>query len=536
MLGGLVVLAVATLACEQSAEPAPTTLPTQSPLIDPQTFPDPPTSVPTIATPAQAPVVTSSALSVSRELGDGILIGMEYVLIDAPRRAAKLAEMLSGIGAPGVKPFAEHIEWGAMQSGPDAAIDYMRVDTFVREFQAAGFSELVVTLKSHSSWASIDHQRLRSVNAAPKPEYLDLYAYWVQSIVERYDADGVDDMPGLLRRVRFYEIGTEFTTYEPGPVADYLTMLERAYEAAHTAFDDVLVAHVAFLTASVFEDHPGPAEYEQAWASAYPKVTHHSLADHRAILDRPDIFDLANAHALTDPYEVKDIVARLNYEMVQRGYRKPIIISDTLTTPFIAYGPATSFERLPNQLGLLIQPAIEVDRCRLAAYFSRLLSGDQATLRWTQAFAAEDTIKRVVIAAEQDVALINTAFTEDLAWLKLPVVQAGAGTSAWAGFVDLARAEYRPSFYALKQLVGHLGGYTEIKRVDLDQPGARAYEVSKGGHRLWIAWYDPGRVVLPGEPVPKLSVDLVIDATHTVVEPVVKCPRPTFQLSVQWLQ
>jgi hypothetical protein len=64
---------------------------------------------------------------------------------------------------------------------------------------------------------------------------------------------------------------------------------------------------------------------------------------------------------------------------------------------------------------------------------SELLAGDENTLRWTQAFAAEDVVKKVVVSADQGIVLINTAFTEDLSWLKLPLFQAGAGTSAWAG-------------------------------------------------------------------------------------------------------
>ena len=477
------------------------------------------TAVPVVTAPLE--VETAVPPTVPTGAGGPISIGMEYVLIDNEARAKRQAGILAEIGATAVKPLGEHIEWGVMQTGPNAAIDFQRLDTFVREYQAVGFRDLVVTLKSHSSWASVNHSLLNSVNAAPKPEYMSLYETWIGSVVERYDGDGVDDMPGLLLPVRYYEIGTEFSSYEPGPVEDYIEMLSHAYTAAHGAYDDVLIAHVAFLTASVFTNNPTPAEYETAWANAYPPTKVHSLADHRAILDRPDIFDLINIHSLTDPYEIEDIVAWLNYETDQRGYRKPIIVSDTITTPFIAYGPATVCDRPPNAMGLVFQPATEEDRCRLADYFTKLVDGDEETLRWTQGFAAADTVKRAVVAAEQGIVLINMAFTEDLVWLKLPVVQAGAGTSAWAGFVDMVTGERRASFYAMKQLVGYLGSYQSIRRLPFEQPGARIYEIQKEGETVWVAWYEPGHVVLPGEAIPELTVQLAVGQGQVVVEPVI---------------
>ena len=88
------------------------------------------------------------------------------------------------------------------------------------------------------------------------------FAAWVHSVVERYDGDGVDDMPGLIRPVRYYEIGVEFSSYEPEPVADYLAMLETGCHAAHEAHTDAVVMHAAFLTATAFADIPGPDGYE----------------------------------------------------------------------------------------------------------------------------------------------------------------------------------------------------------------------------------------------------------------------------------
>lgn len=455
----------------------------------------------TVPAPTSAPVLPPDAQAVTP-----ILIGTEYVIIEQENRVATLAETLAPIGLTAAKPLPENFSWGEMQPSRDAAIDFRRLDSFVAEFQAAGFTELVLALKPHSSWASNNYppQGLLPVRGGVKTEHLADYENWVYSIVERYDADGREDMPGLRHPIRFYEIGTEFSSYEPEPVDEYLVILERAYAAAHRASSEALIAHAAFLTTLAFAGNPSPAECERAFQAAADQT--HSLADMRRVLDRPDLFDVLNLHSLGDPYEIEAMVAWLDYEMAQRGYRKPIIISDTATTPFISWGPATTCDRNPDQMGKVIPPATEADRCRLADYFAKLVDGDEDTLRWTQAFAAQDMVKKVVISAEQGILLINTAFIEDLFWLKLPIAQAGAGTSAWAGLVDVGRREYRAGYYALRQLVGYLDGYESITRLILDEEGVRVYEIGRAGQRFWIGWYDPGYLILPGDPLPEKRI------------------------------
>src|SRR3972149_5009462 len=100
----------------------------------------------------------------------------------------------------------------------------------------------------------------------------------------RYAGDGDDDMPGLGRPVRYYEIGSEFSSYEPEPVDEYLAMLERAYSAAHRSFAGAIVTHAAFLTTLAFASRPEPEQYETAF-EAVPDTTH-GLADIRRVLDR----------------------------------------------------------------------------------------------------------------------------------------------------------------------------------------------------------------------------------------------------------
>jgi len=464
------------------------------------------------------PTPADSAGSEPAPAGNPILIGTEYIIIEAPWRVAQLADLLEPLGLTAAKPLPENFAWGKMQSSPEADLDFTNLDNFVNQFQSQGIETLVLGLRSLNDWASKDVRvegALFPLKGGIKEEYLDEYEAWVTAIVERYDGDGVSDLPGLKAPIRYYEVGVEFSSYEPEPVEEYLQILELSYRAAHAAYPDVLIAHVAFLATPALFETLAPSEYESAFALLEDQT--HPLGDMRAVLDRPDLFDVLNIHSLGHPYEIEAIVAWLNYETGQRGYQKPVMISDTGSTPFIAWGPATICDRPQNQMGRLVLPATEADRCRLADYFTRLVGADIATLQWTREFIAKDTVKRVVVAAEQGVVLINTAFTEDLLLLKLGLAQAGAGTAAWAGLVDFDKKELRPVFYALQQLIAEMDSYTRISRVLFEDPGVRLYELEKEGQPAWIAWYDPGKLYLPDDSLPQTTLQFDFGAAKVTV-------------------
>jgi len=456
-------------------------------------------------------------------------VGVEYALAG---HAAAFAET----GIPAVKYIPDAYSWGNMQPSAEAAVDFSVTDRYVREFQQAGFVELVLALRSKSSWASVDCGWLACDQPQPKPEYLDLYEQWVEAVVERYDGDGVDDLPELLRPVSILEIGTELSSYEPEVVGDYLAMLERAHRAAHRAFPGVQVAHAAILVTTAFREHPTPDEYEAAFAAVAPRIMAHSLADIRAVLDRPELFELVNFHALGDPGEIEDTVAWLEWEMAQRGYERPIIISDTATTPFIAWGAATRCTGPVGQLGIVVPPATENDRCRLADFFTLLVNADPETLEWTHAFVGEDLVKKVMVATERGVLLIDTWSTEDIPIATLPAFQAGAGMGAWAGMVEATANLFtgervvhgrRPAFYALQQVMSHLGPATTIRRLDQEDPRLRVYELGSDESARWVAWLDAGVLLLPDDPVPSAALTLTTEPGTVLVESLVTRPDQT---------
>lgn len=460
-----------------------------------------------------------------RFAGDGIVVGLEYVVFNNLPLVKNTAETFAKTGMTGMKHLPEAVQWGEMQKGPDKAIDFKTLDLFVREYQRNGFTELTICLKPHSKWASVGVPVIgKHTNASPKPEYRKLFKDWIYAVVERYDADGKDDMPALRWPVKYIEIGSEFSSYEPEPVKDYLETLSLSYQAAHHASSDVMIGHAAFLITPVDLDVKDPKDYEKRWAEAIIRDRNHGLSDLRAILDHPELFDFINVHNLGEPYEIEYIMKWLRYETGLRKYTKPVVISDTTPTSYIGWGPATVAKG--DNLGVIAKPAEEKDRDRLALFYTKLVNKDKETLAWTRGFIAKDHVARTIIAAEQGIKLINLSFTGDLPIATLPLFKAAAGTSAWGGAINVNMftgkvVEKYPLYYAIRQMMAHLAGYTSINRVVFPDERVRVYLINKNGKKLWIAWFNPKKALLPQDGDPGAEIELNTGAKSLIIEPVI---------------
>ncbi len=434
------------------------------------------------------------------------ILGIEYAF---PGQASALSEL----GITGVKFFPElYTMWDVMQGGPNESIDFSNLDAMVLEYQTAGFSDIIFGVRHQSTWGSIAATKLTVANPLPKPEYQQMYEAWWHTVVERYDGDGVDDMPGLIYPINNYEIGVEFSSYEPEDVNAYVDHLGIAYQIAHDANVNAHVAHAAFLTFGALDRNITSDEYETAFDTMQDQT--HSLKDIRIILDHPESFDMLNVHSLGDPNEIPRIKAFFSSEMQHRGYDKPIIISDTSPTPFIAYGPA---DTCTGTHGVLFYPATEQDLCKLADYFTELIAKDAETTAWTRAFIAADIVKRATIASEQGIQQIDLAFTEDMnEFIFKQLLHAGTGNAAWGGLLETSvqpGSEHRtiigkyPAFYALQQLQQHLGVYDSIEKMSIDN-NIYVYKFTNESETFYIAWLDDGKLRLPEDDVPFQTIQL----------------------------
>ncbi len=173
-------------------------------------------------------------------------------LVGAPHETAFIAEIGGGWARPHPGPFAW--QWLEPVKGE---FDFRRTDRWVEAAQASNIA-LLATVWPYADW---DQEKRRGANCEvsaadefyPRragdgipvsrcaPYSMDDYKNFLTRLVERYDGDGVDDMPGLTLPVKYWEILNEPAMREPhltfykGTAREYVDLLKASREAVMSA-------------------------------------------------------------------------------------------------------------------------------------------------------------------------------------------------------------------------------------------------------------------------------------------------------------
>lgn len=160
-------------------------------------------------------------------------------------------------GAGWVRPHPGPFVWREMQSSATDTIDFSQTDSMVRA--AAQYDiNILPTIWHFAEWDQkanpdasdciVSGHEFRSEFGKYRcnPYDWDAYSEWVSAIVERYDGDGVDDMPDLQNPITHWEVmnepdirpmegedGLQFFIGEPADYAELLKKTSSAIRAAH---------------------------------------------------------------------------------------------------------------------------------------------------------------------------------------------------------------------------------------------------------------------------------------------------------------
>lgn len=226
-----------------------------------------------------------------RRLDDALAADPDALAADLAADAALAASTGAALvrGHTGAFPPASMQDWDGI--GRDA------MDAWVRAVQAADL-EPVAMIGPYPG----NHTRGTVVAGRPSyvPADMDAYASYVRAVVERYDADGTDDMPGLRAPVRYWEVDNEpdLKAHRPPHGAshalrravrrgrfctpdEYGALLVATAEAIHAASPDARV-----LAPGVYAPH---APYGRAW-----------LAGLAAVPGARDALDVVSVHTYAD--------------------------------------------------------------------------------------------------------------------------------------------------------------------------------------------------------------------------------------------
>jgi hypothetical protein len=443
------------------------------------------------------------------------ILGVAKTYSKAGVHSAKLQNVFAVWG--NIEPQQGQYEWGPL-------------DALVLEYQKAGFDNLQMDLSALSPWASSRQPALGDLgDAFPKSEYLPNYATFVAAVVERYDADGINDMPGLIYPIHEYGIEREFTGFWPGTAAEYVQLLRTAYPAIKTADPQSQVLLVALLMVDVFDGNPTQAQINQR-LSQTPTQIRKSTADILTILAACDAYDTVDFHSLGNYTEIPLTTAWIRQQLNSNGCgEKPIWIGDAFSmsalvgyggfVPPIPFSPATTENRdsVVAILNSIADPAAE----------------DHASATsWLYGEMARNIIRKIVVSAGEGLRGINLGNMED--WktgvpavdrISVPLL----GTSMFMGMTDTtvtnqkpggalpytgqawAQARKagspRPVYYALKLAMDKLGNFTSVQRVVMGS-GIWMYQFETASGIIWVLWYDDGKLHLPGEAEPNVSVTI----------------------------
>jgi len=456
-----------------------------------------------------------------------------------------LAEVFAAAGVRYAKPQPIYGLWANIE--PErGTYDWKPLDALVAEYQRAGITGIQMLLTSESSWAQVRQPAgLDKGDTFPKEEYLDDYAAFVRSTAERYDGDGVDDMPGLLAPIHHYGVEREFTGYWPsGSADDYVRLLRIASREIHGADPEAEVLLVALLLADIFDGDPPQAEVERRLAQ--PKILSYSLDKVRTLMAACDAYDVLDVHSLGDYTEIPPTAAWIRAEMAANGCgERPIWIGDAFSMSGLV-GYADPFGIVPSRT---FAPATDEDR---EAAIDLLMSvadpdaeGHAEAVAWLRAEMARGLVRKIVVSAGERLSGINIGNMEDWTFPQLGKANAALvrsmGTSLFMGMLDttvtgqvaggplqkasggayIARIRtvdgLRPAYHALALVLEKTDGFSSVERLTLGE-GVWAYRYEKPYAPTFVLWYDDGALHLPGDPPPSQKIELpVFDGSRSAL-------------------
>lgn len=449
--------------------------------------------------------------------GRGVQLG---VINASPLFPTDLAAALRG--AQATLAVIDDVRWGLVEPEPpqDEMHTYLwddevvALDTRVQAYQRAGF-EPVIVLRAWNIWArAVGPTGAAVASTPPRPEYEDDYAAWVAAVVERYDADGFDDFPGLAdtdgdgrpNPVRHYQIETESVNgywwqglEAATAVDDYLRLLRLASTAARGAYAGVRILVATTSGLDFLDGFPTSAELNDVVTNIHPSVCG-ALTGLPRILAARDAYDIVAVHSLAD-YTGLATLADWVATLAPSG--TPIWVTGATSAPALLGDPQV----------LRVRPRYPHDGERLwNALRDRADPDHAAVTAWYRAEQARLAFKKWVYAAAYGFDVLVLGLEQDRPDLENPTL--GQRDLALQGLVDTADGSGppspRPALAALALAQAQLGGYSAVQRLSDLAPHVEAFVFTVEGVPVYVFWYDDGMARLPDDPPAATTITLPV--------------------------
>jgi len=240
------------------------------------------------------------------------------------------SDTINTIGGAWARPHPGPFSWGTIEKSKDN-FDFENTDYWVSEMQKDNIT-ILPTVWPFADWdqetcrekecemtreAIFYPDNFKPEHGVPKwrcaPCNYDDYKSFLSKLVERYDGDGTNDMPGLIVPIQYYEISNEpsmqndFLTFFKGSPEEYVQILKNSNEAIKEACPDCFVVQGGAAGTST--------EMKAFWEEVFDK-------------GGANYFDVANIHFVNygdigtlNVFEFKQL-------LTTRGIEKPIWVTE----------------------------------------------------------------------------------------------------------------------------------------------------------------------------------------------------------------
>ena len=474
------------------------------------------------------------------EWNEGSLLGWEDPKLEA------LLSRLQELGTGGAINVNSHSSWARMQPAPSSAIDWLNNDTIVQLFQRFDLG-LTWYITPDAPWAFPNKPECQPDtvetpfgdvlfyhNCAPASEFEPHWTRYVKSIVERYDGDGIDDMPGLERPIRFYIMPGEIKfgisgsgDKEKGPFwydsIDALLRLHRlTFDAVHEADANgaALVSSGAVFW-DLYADFPDYPEFdpqdEQSTLQKRLRGDNYKGSLYTAGRDSikkmlagfgDDSDGVACDYIGWHPHFSWRVIDQ-EFALIRHYTDLPIYVDDMWSNIFSSgyyfgaavpggaqfqaqpYPPANTnwitqiYGDFPNSLFTSKDPFHEL--------YQGLLNRDSLVTAWYYANGARNVVKSFVSAFGEGAECASFSGTNDVPEMR----NWRWGNIGWINLLDTRAVDYarKPQYHTCKLLIDKLHNFTSVKEIPVSSdPRTRVYRFERPRGPVYVLWSDTGPV------------------------------------------
>ncbi|MCU0980633.1 MAG: hypothetical protein MUF25_15900, partial [Pirellulaceae bacterium] len=351
----------------------------------------------------------------------------------------------------------------------------------------------------------------------PKPEHQQDLRDFITALVERYDGDGLDDMPGLRFPILHYQVCNEAYNelFWAGTVEEYGAHLKEVAQAARRAHGQVkiILSGVCFLPLDGFYDRQMDPTTQAYADRLLPKTGPRMLpflqrmeAFSRRSLRFPD-YDILDAR-----WSYYGVVAHCREELRKAGRKDAEIWSAEI------YNAHPLLDAMVLPMTTLIPyptPSRSLEYIRITR--SPNDKDFDVVNRWYRARQAAMTVKCCLVGLDAGVKKLMNGWALD-AQTPLSVYPLSVG-----GYKSTTFDKLWPAAYTYKLVIEKLDGLTACRRLPMSN-NVYVYECTvRGGRQVLVAFYDDHLARNHDEPAGSMTAVVPVGsrrvrATHIVTE------------------